>query len=145
MGSGRVGRDVVGAGVARSGAVDAGGTLGSVAVGGSILGGAGVNSGLVESTGNMGPVTVGGDVVGGTTDHTGTVHGGGSIASVRVRGSVIGGATAGGVLDAGVIYAYTGGAGVQTLGRVTGGGSLLGSPSQYGGSVYAHGNLAGVT
>jgi hypothetical protein len=144
MGPVRIGRDLVGGAGVGAGAVDSDGTMGPVSVGGSVLGGAGSNSGLVESTGNMGPVSVGGDVVGGTTDHTGTVHAGGSLASVRVRGSVIGGATALNVLDAGLIYAYTGGTGVQNLGPVSVGGSLLGSPSLNGGSVYAHGNLTGV-
>jgi hypothetical protein len=125
-----------------AGNISAGGTMGKVTVGGTIHGGSASQTGIVQSTGNMGAVLVKGDVQGGTDDHTGNIYSAnGAIASVTINGSIIGGFTGNSsLIDSGIVYTT----GLGGIGPVKVLGSLIGSDSDFSGSIYTNSTIKSV-
>ena len=116
-----IGGSLIGAGGLQSGAINGGSTTGNVSIGGSQIGGSGVGSALISSDGNMGKVSIKGDQIGGTAASSAlifTSNPGANIAGVTIGGDVRSGTVefAGGILATG------------TLGPVTIGGDVVGTP-----------------
>jgi hypothetical protein len=145
MGNVTIGGSIFGGSTTQVGSIISGTTMGNVTVGGSIYGGTASSTGIIESGTNMGNVLVKGSIIGGTTDHTGNVHSRAKMGNVTINGSIIGGTVADPVndLDSGIVYSF--GTGDESIGNVKVGGNLVGSNSDFGGSIFASNKLGNVT
>jgi hypothetical protein len=145
MGNVTVGGSIFGGSTTQVGSIISGTTMGNVTVVGSIYGGSASSTGIIESGTNMGNVIVKGSIIGGTTDHTGNVHSRAKMGNVTIGGSIIGGTVVDPVndLDSGIVYAF--GTGDESVGNVKVGGNLVGSNSDFGGSIFASNKLGNVT
>jgi hypothetical protein len=133
LGNVKIGMDVRGGAGMYSGRIYSNSKLAGVTVNGSLIGSTGFESGVIHAQGDMTKATLGGSIFGGTGVHSGCVSAGNTNA-LKIGGDVQGG-----------MGAASGAVEVQSVLNVAVGGSVLGGAANDSGSLFSSGNMGKVT